>query len=96
MLDDRYLATTPFGAVWISFPEEAPNVYEGDEHAIEYLHEAMRDCIGSGGVSIDPATCSPWDCYWFCQPAGSGVTVTPNSVDGAEYARLRAEKERAS
>lgn len=84
---NRYLASTPFGPVWISFPDGEPNRYDGDPRAVEFLKDAMRNCTDKDGELVDPADVDPADCYYFCQPAGSGVTITPSAADAADYAR---------
>ena len=88
-----YAVLTPFGVVHVDFPDESGNVYDGDPSAIHFLKSVMRDQTDRDGMMIDPNTVNPPDFYYFCQPKGSGVTITPPIDDAIFYAQEEAKEE---
>lgn len=72
---DVYLALTPFGAVSVEFPEEGGTVIAGNDAALAHLRGVMSAATNGLGASITDGNLEPRDLVFFCQPAGSGVTV---------------------
>jgi hypothetical protein len=74
---DIYEVDTPHGHAQVTFPDEEGVEFDGEPLAVDYLKTLIGQQIGSEGISLAVETLEPHDFYYFCQPEGSGVTITP-------------------
>ena len=81
MAKDVFVTETPRGTAYALFnanPDDGRGVTfdDADWPASDFMLDLIRNSVGPGGIGLDPDTIDGETYHGFCQPKGSGVTIT--------------------